>query len=115
MNRTQLACYGLLVSALILGGMLITQTGNLYEQKAEAAQVIARDNFTLLTAKSRNAEEALWVLDNASGQLMIYSFDIASNRIDMITTQNVGRIFSRFNSTGGGAGGSSSSDRGRTR
>lgn len=97
------ACCGLLVSAFVLGGLLIARVGDLLENRAEAAMVIARDDFTLLTAKSRNAEEALWVLDNNTGRLLIYTFD--GRQVELHVSEDVSQMFgqrSGGNAPGGG-------------
>lgn len=78
MNRIQTACYCLMASALVLAGLLLVELGQRVEPNAaEAEMVIARENFTLMTADVRSGEEALFVLDNGTGTLLVYRLDVA--------------------------------------
>lgn len=78
MNRIQTACYCLIASAVVLSGMLVVQLSERVEpNEAEAALVIARENFTLLTAEVRNGEEALFVLDNTTATLLVYRLEVS--------------------------------------
>ena len=72
MTRIQVACYSLLASAFILGGVLVSQVGDRAVPRAEAEMVIAQQQFTLMTGLTRNDEEALFVLDGRSQQLLVY-------------------------------------------
>ena len=59
MNRIQTACYCLIASALVLSGLLVVQLSERVEpNSAEAALVIAREIFTLMTAEVRSVEVA---------------------------------------------------------
>ena len=98
MNHVQLACYGLIASAFILAALLLVQTGQ--EQSAQADMVIARDNFTVLTAQTANDEEALFMLDNATGNLMIYAME--RGQLRLVGGQNIGQAFNGGNRAGGG-------------
>ena len=82
MNRIQLACYGLIASAFILGGLLCYQIQERLPA-ANAEMVVHRDNFTLLTAQTRQGEEALFVLENLTGRLIVYRVDIAKERLEL--------------------------------
>ncbi|MEM8739671.1 MAG: hypothetical protein AAGG38_14505 [Planctomycetota bacterium] len=82
MNRIQTACYCLIASALVLSGLLVVQLSERVEpNEADATLVIARDNFTLLTAETRSDEESLFVLDSTSGTLLVYRFDISRGEL----------------------------------
>lgn len=93
MNRTHTICCCLIASAVVLSGMLITQLGQRYENPADAAMVIARDNFSLMTAKTRSSEEALFILDNASGTLLVYNMEIARRRIALADGVKLDQLF----------------------
>jgi hypothetical protein len=82
MNRIPLACTCLIASAVVLSGLLIVQlSGELGPTPARAEMVIARENFTLLTAQTRDGEEALFVLDNTTGTLLVYRLDIGRDQM----------------------------------
>ena len=94
MTRLHAACLCLVASALLLSGLLIVQVAQRTEpNKAEAALVIARDNFTLLTAPTRDQEEALFVLDNSSGMLLVYRLEIGREQLVLSDRLNVGELF----------------------
>ena len=78
MNRIQLACYSLIASAFVLAALLMVQIQHrqlTIEQQADAAMVINRDTFTIMTAQTKDDEEALFVLDNLSQKLMVFKYD----------------------------------------
>lgn len=97
MTRIQLACFSLIASAFLLAGLLIVQLGERYDaglaRPAYGGQVIARDNFTLLTARTRDDEEALFVLENSSASLLIYRLDAADNELRLAARQDMNRVF----------------------
>lgn len=76
MNGIQTACYCLTASAFLLAGMLVFSLSGQVENRAEAGMVISRDDFSLMTARTRANEEALWVLDNRSGRILIYRLSL---------------------------------------
>ena len=102
MNNTRLACYALIASAFVLAGLLAVSIGRM-ESVANAELVIARDNFTLMTAQTRSGVESLFVLDNQNGRLYVYDTDRKGEIVPGAST-DLGQVFSRVNS-GGGAGG----------
>ena len=106
MNRIQTACYCLIASAFVLGGLLVANLGDQFENKANAELVIARENFTMLTARTRTDEEALFVLDNVSSRLLIYRLDIGRRRIEVAGAVDLRTIFG-----GGGGGGNTGGGR----
>ena len=94
MTRLHIACLCLVASALVLSGLLVVQVSQRTEpNEAEAALVIARENFTLLTAPTRDDEEALFVLDNSSGMLLVYRLEIAREQMVLSDRLNVGELF----------------------
>jgi hypothetical protein len=101
MNRIQLACTGLIVSSLILTGLLLVQLDRkLPANQAQADQVIAQQNFTLMTADTREDEQSLFILDNNSATLLIYGVDMGQKRLEPLGGIRLEQVF-----RGGGSGG----------
>lgn len=102
MNRIQLACICLIASAVVLSGLLVVQLSQrVGPNEAEAALVIARENFTLLTAETRSGEESLFVLDNTTGTVMIYRLDISKEQLVPAKGLRLNEIFSDGDGGGG--------------
>ena len=74
--------------------MLITQLAGM-SNTAEASLVITRDNFTLLTAKTRSNEESLFIINNATNRLLIYKLDLPRNRIELASGANLSDLFTQ--------------------
>ncbi len=107
MNRIQVACFSLIASAFILTGLLITQLGSHgLESTANAEMVLAQRNFTIMTAETRQDEEALFIMDNSSGSLLIYTLDLTQGRLELNRAIDMNRVF---------AGGERGTSRGTTR
>lgn len=104
MNRIETACYGLIASAFILAGLLIVQLSAM-PNTADASLVITRDNFTLLTAKTKNGEESLFIINNITSRLLIYSLDIGRNRLELAGGADLSELFAPDAASGGGRGG----------
>ncbi|MEM9883639.1 MAG: hypothetical protein AAF800_12055 [Planctomycetota bacterium] len=101
MKPTPIACYALTASALVLSGMLlVTLAQRTGPAEADAAMVIARQNFTLMTAATRSGEESLFVLDNTTGTLLVYRLDISREQLVPGGGIRLDEVFS-----GGNAGG----------
>jgi len=88
MSRIQLACYSLVASAFILAGLLVAQHD---QQKASGAMVIDREDFALMTTQTRPNEEALFVIDNSTGYLLIYR--VGSGQVQLAWAGNLNRFF----------------------
>lgn len=95
MDHVRLACYALIASAFVLAGLLFVTLDGRFESTAEAEMVIARDNFTLLTATTRGGEESLFVLDNTSGRLLIYTLDLGRQQLNLGENINLTEVFNR--------------------
>ncbi len=94
MNRIHTACCCLIASAVVLSGLLIIElTQRAQPNAAEASLVIARDNFTLLTAKVRANEEALFVLDNNTGTLLVYRLNVGKSDLEPAGGLRLDEIF----------------------
>ncbi len=112
MKRIETACYFLIASAFVLAGLLLNQLSAM-PNTAEAGLVIARDNFTLMTAKTRSNEEALFILNNTTSKLLIYSLNLGRERLELAGGADMSDIFSR--GTGGGGDDDDRDGRRRTR
>ena len=80
MTRIQLACYSLLAAAFVLAGLLLYSAGGPVLPEAHGEMVLSKGNLTFLTARSASDEEALFVLDNRSQRLLIYTTDLRGRR-----------------------------------
>lgn len=111
MQPIQIACYSLVASAFLLAGLLVFSLGGQLENEANANLVISRDTFTLMTAQTRQGEEALFVLDNKSARLLIYRLEMRGRGGRLNLVKNVDLMDRSFfgssdddsrNSRGGG-------------
>ena len=94
MNQIHTTCCALTASALILAGLLAVCVGQRTSaNEAQASLVIAGDDLTLLTAQTRQGEEALFVLDNATSSLVIYRLDISRNVLDPAAGLDLAELF----------------------
>ena len=108
MTRTQLAGYCLIASAFVLGGLLVVMAGPRLASEAEASLVITQENFTLLTAKTRSDEEALFLIDNATQRLLIYRMDMRTKDVELVDAHDLTKIMAKALGSGGrGDGGRS--------
>ncbi|MEO1237342.1 MAG: hypothetical protein AAFX76_11195 [Planctomycetota bacterium] len=102
MNRIQTACFCLIASALVLSGLLVVELSERVEPNAaDASLVIARDNFTLLTADTTSDEESLFILDSVSGTLLVYRLDIPREQLIPGGGIRLSRIFDEADDGGG--------------
>jgi len=88
MKRTQLACYFLLASAFVLGGLMLNRSRPLVSE-AEAGLVLSQSGFTIMTAQTGDGEEAIFVIDDNSQTLLVYFVDVGKERIELSTTQDL--------------------------
>ena len=96
MNRIQLACYAMIASACVLAGLLIVQIDKHagLGSAATAEMVSQQGNVTYLTARIRNDEEGLFILDGSKHQLAIYRTDITRKKLELVHRQDLNRLFS---------------------
>lgn len=106
MTRTQLAGYGLLCTTFILAALLVIRVDARLESEAQAAMVIAQENFTLMTAKSRNNEEALFILDNSNARLLIYRLNVGRKALENSANEDMAAAFQQASRASGGGGSS---------
>lgn len=95
MNRIQTACFCLLASAFVLSAILVVRLDRVEtENAAHADQVIAQPNsFSLMTARTRGADESLFVLDSASGKLVIYKPNVGRQQLEVVRAFNLRELF----------------------
>ena len=101
MKRIETACYALIASAFLLAGLLVFNLGR-EENAAYGSLIIARDNFSLMTSRTSSGEEALFVLDNASGRLFVYTLDIGRKRLELAGGEDLRQIFAQAGAPSGG-------------
>jgi hypothetical protein len=102
MNRIQFACYGLIASAFVLGGLLLV-TAQQRLATAEGALVVSRDTFTMLTSQARQGDDALFVLDSVNEKLLIYSIRLSGTRgrMQLVQVADLARLFASLSDAGG--------------
>jgi len=106
MNKIQLACAGLIGSAFVLTGLLLVNMQDRFSSTADAGLVLSKDNFTIMTAKTRVNEEALFIIENNSQKLMVYKTDITKKVISPAAQPyDLATAFGNQPATGGAAGG----------
>lgn len=101
MTRIEVACYSLIASAFVLAAVLMMTLEPRLNSVAQADMVIARDNFTLMTAQTRSGEESLFVLDNSNDRLLVYNLNAGRKTLELVTNMALNDIFSN---AGGGRG-----------
>ena len=103
MNRIQTASFCLLISAFVLAGILVVRLDRVTTANTALAdgQVIAQPNFSLMTARTRGADESLFVLDSSSGRMVVYRPNLGREQLEVVQAFDMAEIFSR----GGGRGG----------
>ena len=109
MNRTQLASCCLIASAFCLAGLIFFNLDRGVMSSADAALVIKQGNLTMLTAQTRNDEDGLFIIDNQSGQLLIFINDTGRGRLELLERVPLAPLFA----DGGGGGGGGNDRRGR--
>lgn len=92
MTRIQLAGYCLIASTFVLTGLLLVAAGPRLASVAEASLVISQENFTLLTAKTRSDEEALFLIDNSTQRLLIYRMDMRTKQVELVGAQDLTKV-----------------------
>jgi len=76
MDRTKLACFGLLASAFVLAALLIVRLPAVLPA-AQAHMVDDKDRFSIMTAQTRANQESLFVIDQLNEKLLVYDLDVA--------------------------------------
>lgn len=104
MDRNHYACYALIASAFVLCGLIVTQLGGRVVQPAHASEAILRDNLTVVTAQSRDGEDALFVLDSISERLMIYRLEVGKKRMELVASTDLAQVFAQVPTAGGDDG-----------
>jgi hypothetical protein len=100
MNPIQTACFCLIASAFVLCAILIVRIDEKAAPNAAYAdQVIAQPAFTMMTARTRGAqddgEESLFILDNNAGVLVVYAPNIGRKQIEPVQGIKMTEIFGK--------------------
>lgn len=100
MNRTQTACFALLASAFVLAAILVVRIDEKSAANTASAdgQVIAQPAFSMMTARTQGAagnagDESLFILDNASGSLIVYHPNVARKQLEPIMARKMNQVF----------------------
>lgn len=105
MNQTQLACYSLLASAFVLAALLLVRIEDRFAVPAHAGEVVSRDAFTLLTARTEQDEESLFIIDNTTQRMLIYRADVGRRRIELaVPPVDLSDLFNLAGGPGGPGG-----------
>jgi len=88
MTRKTLACYALIASAFVLGGLLTLKVAEKIETPARADMVVNKDIFTVLTTEGIGGGDFIYALDNKNERLLCYNTD-ARGRIELYAALNV--------------------------
>ena len=94
MNRTQTACYCLMATAFVLAGILAVRLSQApIATPAHAGQVIHNAGFSIMTAKTRQDDESLFVLDNSRAMLLIYRPNVGRRQLEPVTSVSLNELF----------------------
>ncbi len=133
MTRTDIACYALIASAMVLGGLAIVTASDRsgaadtsarqsaaaalmsqmpFESVASADFVVNKNIFTFLSARGISDEDFLYVLDNKNEKLVCYRHLPSNPRIELFAGIDIRANVDRaLQTVGGGGGGSNRSGR----
>lgn len=104
MKPVETACYALLASAFMLGGLLLANIPNVFEREAKAEMVITEADFSVMTTKTRDGEESVFVTNNLTDRLLIYKLDIAKRQLVLVGNENLAAQFGLGGNRGIGGG-----------
>ena len=104
MTCIESARYSLIASACVLAGLLVYSAGGRVLPQAYGGMGLTKGNLTFLTAKSANDEEALFVLDNVSQRLLIYTTSLRGRRglVEPKVNRHLQQMFGTNEIGGGG-------------
>lgn len=90
-----LTCYALFASACVLtAALVVTASQKSILPAANAELVINAGGLQFLTATTeQDTVESLFVLDSASGKLLVYKLDQGKKRIELIGLEDVKKRF----------------------
>ena len=92
MKRYTLACMCLIASAFVLTGMIVVQLSNRLPQ-AQAGLVIKSGGLNMLTAKTAQDQESVFIIDSANNALLIYQTEAGQGDLQLLHTEDLGRLF----------------------
>jgi hypothetical protein len=105
MTRTQLACYALTASAIILAALIVVQVVPRLESPALGQYVLTEDNITLLTTQGIGGNDYIYMLDKRNERLVAYT-QRANGEIERIGLVDLREQFSQgYRRFGGDQGG----------
>lgn len=105
MNRTELACYCLIASAFVLGGLVLIQADRIVpSNEAQAEMVVNKDNLTVLTTEVAPGREIVYILDNRSEQLLAYELDPNKKVVELRDKLDVADNMEKAEKAAGGGG-----------
>ncbi|MEM9416253.1 MAG: hypothetical protein AAGA29_12370 [Planctomycetota bacterium] len=94
MNRIQTACICLIASTFVLTGILVLRLDQVGPANtADADQVIAQPQFSLMTARTRGADESLFVLNSNTGKLVVYHPNVGREQLEVVRAIDLGQLF----------------------
>ncbi len=105
MTTIEKACYGLIVSAFVMGGLLIVNLQDRVTPQAQANLLLTQNSLTVMTAPTQPSQESLFVLDNISQKLLIYTLDTGRRRMGLQGSLDLAALFGNQGGGGGQAGG----------
>jgi len=97
MERMHTAHYLLLASAFVLAAMLVTRIqdhGVSFLPEARAAMVEKDGGLVMMTARTQDDEESLFVIDSSSQALLIYRTRVGTTpRLELAQRVSLARLF----------------------
>lgn len=103
MTRIQLARYCLIASAFVLAGLLLYSARGGVLPEARADMVLQKGNLTFLTTPTANNEEALFVIDNVSQRLLVYTIELRrGGQVELKVSRSLKQMFGPSGRSAGG-------------
>jgi hypothetical protein len=87
MKRQNFSIAVLTVIAIVLGA------AHVFVQPAGAQSVIKERDYQVVTAKIQTGGDGLYILDNRTGQVAVFTYDAASRGVRARTVRNVADAF----------------------
>lgn len=88
MDKTKLGITALAVSAAILLGLNLTTPS-----PTQAAAIAASRDYQAATSKAQNGGEALYILDNRTGQIAVFLYDTRDKNLRARDVRLVRELF----------------------
>ncbi len=91
------------IGVLSLSAVVLLAANLIQPRLAEAALVVKDNDYTAVTARTNKGGEALYLLDNRTGAVVVLSFDV--NRKTVTTVGGPKPLMDAFGGGGGAVGG----------